>query len=226
MAIKWQSTVVTTVKWNTTNVTKVIWGPTNTVVFPDSTGYNGSSFADPIASGFTLWRYGGYDLDTNGKKKDCTSGGLNHSYTNIGKVQCSSYYRWISRNALNFTPYSKIIMVMKYNYYNIMENSNYWYACYANWNNIVSCNSNVQSPTTTSFYSSGSSSTYSGKWPDGEYPARNTWYDITLTLTFNLGNTKPTSGYLGIEFSIGRNSNSTNGSTGTFYFNITSIKFQ
>ena len=52
MAIKWQSTYVTAVKWNTTNVTKVIWGPTNTVVFPDSTGYNGSSFSWPIASGF------------------------------------------------------------------------------------------------------------------------------------------------------------------------------
>ena len=90
---------------------------------------------------------------------------------------------------------------------------------------IVSCNSNVQSPTTTSFYSSGSSLTYSGKWPDGEYPARNTWYDITRTLTYTLSSTKPTSGYLGIEFFIGRNHNGTNGSTGTFYFNITSIVF-
>jgi hypothetical protein len=105
-----------------------------------------------------------------------------------------------------------------------MEDGNYWYACYALYGGIKSCNSNVQSPTTTSFNGS-SSSTYSGKWPDEEYPARNTWYDITLTLTYTLS-TKPTSGYLGIEFFIGRNSNFTNGSTGTFYFNITSIKFQ
>ena len=223
MAIKWGSTVVTAVKWGNTNCTQVKWG--STVVFPNSTGYNGSSFTDPIASGFTLWRYDGYDLDTNGKKKDVTSGGLNHSYTNIGRIQCSAHYRWISRNTINFTPYSKIIMVMKYNYYNIMENSNYWYACYAQYVDIVSCNSNVQSPTTTNFYGDWSS-TYSGKWADGTYPASNTWYDITRTLTYTLGSTKPTSGYLGIEFFIGRNTGGTNGSTGTFYFNITSIKFQ
>ena len=222
MAIKWGSTYVTAVKWGNTNCTTVYWGSTK--VFPDSIAYNGSTFADPIASGFTLWCYSVDDLDSVGKKKDCTSGGLNHSYTDIGKIQCSAHYRWISRNALNFTPYSKIVIVMKYNYYNSYENSKYWYACYAGYGDIVSCNSNVQSPTITNFYGDWSS-TYSGKWPDGEYPARNTWYDITRTLTYTLGRTKPTSGYLGIEFFIGRNHNGTNGSTGTFYFNITSIVF-
>ena len=222
MAIKWGGTLVTVVKWGNTVCTQVKWG--STVVFPNSTGYNGSGFADPIASGFTLWCYQRDDLDSLGKKKDCTSGGLNHSYTNIGTIQCSASYRWISRNALNFTPYNKIIIVMKYNYYNIRETSSNWYACYAQYSGIVSCNSNVQSPTTTNFYGS-SSSTYSGRWADGTYPAANTWYDITETLTYTLS-TKPTSGYLGIEFFIGRNSNGQNGSTGTFYFNITSIKFQ
>ncbi len=224
MAIKWGSTVVTAVKWGNTNCTQVKWG--STIVFPNSTGYNGSSFTDPIASGFTLWCYSVDDLDSVGKKKDVTSGGLNHSYTNIGTIQCSAHYRWISRNTINFTPYSKIIIVMKYNYYNIRETSSNWYACYASWTDFVSCNSNAQSPTITNFYSSSSSSTYSGKWPDGQYPAANTWYDITRTLTYTLGSSKPTSGYLGMEFMIGRNSGGSNGSTGTFYFNITSIVFQ
>ncbi len=50
MAIKWGSTYVTAVKWGSTNCTQVKWG--STVVFPNSTGYNGSSFDYPIASGF------------------------------------------------------------------------------------------------------------------------------------------------------------------------------
>ena len=50
MAIKWGSTYVTVVKWGSTICTQVKWG--STVVFPDSTGYNGSSFSWPIASGF------------------------------------------------------------------------------------------------------------------------------------------------------------------------------
>ena len=229
MAIKWQSTVVTTVKWNTTNVTKVIWGPTNTVVFPDSTGYNGSSFADPIASGFTLWCYNNWDpdhpIDSLGKKKDVTSGGLNYSRTDIGRYEARADYRWISRNTINFTPYSKITIKAVHNYYNINDNSSSWSACWGgttNFLSIVSCNSNAQSTTTTSL--GKHSVTYSGRWPDGDYPSRLTWYDITETTTLTL-TTKPTSAYLCIPMDFGRNTYSTNGSTGTFYCNITSIVF-
>ena len=228
MAIKWGSTYVTAVKWGSTNCTTVYWGSTK--VFPNSNAYNGSTFAYPMASGFTLWCYNNWDpdrpIDSLGKKKDVTSGGLNYSRTDIGKYEARADYRWISRNAINFTPYSKIIIKSSHNYYNNYENDRYWYAC---WGGAVgslsisSCNSNVQDPTGESI--GDSSISFSGRWPTGEYPTRDTWYDIKETQTVTLTN-KPTSAHLSIHMSFGRNHSGSNGSTGTFYCNITSIEFQ
>ena len=92
MAIKWGGTLVTAVKWGNTNCTQVKWG--STVVFPNSTGYNGSSFADPIASGFT-----------NGMKFH-----LNFKESNVN----TTYMATTSKDNINFTPYSNIKITSSY----------------------------------------------------------------------------------------------------------------
>ena len=225
MSIRWGSTLITAVKWGNTNCTAVYWGGTK--VFPNSNAYNGSTFADPIASGFTLWCYSNWDpdnpKDSLGKKKDVTSGSLYYSLTNIGKKEGDASYNWISRNPINFTPYNKIVITLKRNYYNSYETDTHWYACYVIPGHINGCNSNAQNTESIDINKEQKTDT-TGGW-DTELPKRDTWYDFTHVYTITLVDAKPTSAYLKIPFAIGRNHTGTNGSTGTFYHNITSIVF-
>ena len=86
MAIKWGSTYVTAVKWGSTICTQVKWG--STVVFPNSTGYNGSSFDFPIASGFN----NGVAISANFKNDGFNTG----------------YKATTSKNNINFSMYKTI----------------------------------------------------------------------------------------------------------------------
>ena len=92
MAIKWGSTLVTAVKWGSTNCTQVKWG--STIVFPNSTGYNGSTFADPIASGFNTGM----------------SFHLNFRESNVN----TTYMATTSNDNINFTPYSRLYITSSY----------------------------------------------------------------------------------------------------------------
>ena len=92
MSIRWGSTLITAVKWGNTNCTAVYWGGTK--VFPNSNAYNGSTFADPIASGFT-----------NGMKFH-----LNFKESNVN----TTYMDTTSKNNINFTPYSNIKITASY----------------------------------------------------------------------------------------------------------------
>ena len=92
MSIKWGSTYVTAVKWGSTNCTQVKWG--STVVFPNATGYNGSSFDFPIASGFNS----GVTFHLNFKES-----GVN-----------TTYKATTSNNNINFAPYSNIKITASY----------------------------------------------------------------------------------------------------------------
>lgn len=103
MAIKWGGTWITAVKWGNTNLTQVKWG--STVVWPDSIGFNGSSYVYPIASGFN------------------TTGGPSSGFNKIGelhyglKMAASSNYQnysdsyyiyFTSKDNINFSMYSYI----------------------------------------------------------------------------------------------------------------------
>lgn len=92
MSIKWGSTYVTAVKWGNTNCAQVKWG--NTVVFPNATGYNGSSFAWPIASGFDS----GVTFHLNFKES-----GVN-----------TKYMATTSKDNINFAPYSRLYITSSY----------------------------------------------------------------------------------------------------------------
>ena len=92
MSIKWGSTYVTAVKWGSTTCTQVKWG--STVVFPNATGYNGTSFDFPIASGFN----NGVTFHLNFKES-----GVN-----------TTYMATTSNNTINFAPYSRLYITSSY----------------------------------------------------------------------------------------------------------------
>ena len=89
MSIKWGSTYVTVVKWGGTTCTQVKWG--STVVFPTATGYNGSSYDYPIASGFN----NGLVFNFNFKTQNANTGYLGST----------------SNNTINFSLFSKVTIV-------------------------------------------------------------------------------------------------------------------
>ena len=92
MSIKWGSTYVTAVKWGSTNCTQVKWG--STIVFPNATGYNGSAFDFPIASGFNP----GVTFHLNFKESNVNT----------------TYKATTSKNNINFAPYSRLYITSSY----------------------------------------------------------------------------------------------------------------
>ena len=106
MAIKWGSTYVTAVKWGNTTCTAVKWGSTK--VFPDSMGFNGSSFDYPIASGFnvtTSTTKSGSQLNTLGTMHYGFQLAANSSYPTYADM---TYIYFTSKNSINLTPYKYI----------------------------------------------------------------------------------------------------------------------
>ena len=106
MAIKWGNTYVTAVKWGNTNCTQVKWG--STIVWPLDTGFNGSSFAYPLASGFEFGpeKTGIYSLTFNYNDLSY-SGSINKNwYSSAGGV---------SKNTIPHI-YSTIVVDITYSY--------------------------------------------------------------------------------------------------------------
>ena len=96
MAIKWGSTYVTAVKWGSTKV------------FPDSMGFNGSSFDYPIASGFNVTT----DTTKSGSQLN-TLGTMHYGFqlsagSNYSQYTDSTYVHFTSKNSINLTPYKYI----------------------------------------------------------------------------------------------------------------------